>query len=123
MPADLMPRITAGLEGREMRDAGSTLDPLLLKKSPVALALIRGACGMLEKSVATLRQSFKSGATARRLSPPKPLPMIWRAGRSHPDQPSKGGTPTAIDIPKAARSIPCSPISRCGTRPIGPTAR
>ncbi len=108
MPADLMPRITAGLEGRELRDVGSTLDPLLLKKSPVALNLIRGACGMLEKSVTTLRQSFKSGVSARAAALAAET-VAYDSGAQDVRMlisMSKGGTPTAIDYPEGVKLDP-----------------
>ena len=108
MPADLMPRINASLQGRELRDMTSTLDTLLLKKSPVAVALIRGACGMLEIAVSTLRQSVKNGGTAREAAVAAET-AAYAAGAQDVRiliSLSKGGTPTAIDYPEGTKIDP-----------------
>jgi Xaa-Pro aminopeptidase len=107
MPADLLPRIRAGLDERKLIDVGASLDPLLRQKSPVALKLTRAACGMLEKAVAALKDGFH-GTSAREAATAAEF-AATRAGAQDARiliSLAKGGTPTAIDYPEGGKLDP-----------------
>jgi Metallopeptidase family M24 len=107
MPADLLPRIRAGLGDRKLIDIGASLNALLRQKSPVALKLTRAACGMLEKAVAALKDQFH-GASSREAAIAAEL-AATRAGAQDARiliSLAKGGTPTAIDYPEGGKFDP-----------------
>jgi len=107
MPADLLPRIQAGLGERKLIDVGASLNALLREKSPVVLKLTREACGMLEKAVAALKDGFH-GASAREAAVAAEL-AATRAGAQDVRvliSLAKGGTPTAIDYPEGGKLDP-----------------
>ena len=107
MPADLQPRIEAGLGGRKLVDVGATLNALLREKSPVALKLSRAACGVLAKAVEAMKDRF-NGESGREAAT-----AAARAAADAGAQDSrilislgKGGTPTAIDYPEGGKLDP-----------------
>jgi Xaa-Pro aminopeptidase len=107
MPADLLPRIQAGLGERKLTDVSATLNALLREKSPVALKLTREACGMLDKAVATLKEwshgtSAREAAVAAEITATKAGAQDVRILISL----AKGGTPTAIDYPDGGKLDP-----------------
>jgi len=107
IPADLLPRIEAGLGGRKLVDVGASLNALLREKSPVALKLSRAACGVLGKAVAAMKDRF-NGESGREAAI-----AAERAAADAGAQDarvlislSKGGTPTAIDYPDGGKLDP-----------------
>lgn len=108
MPADLLPRLQTALSPRELRDVGSTLDPLLRQKSPAARKLIQGASAMLATSSAALRGAFKQGATAREaaVAAEKAASAAGAQDIRVLASLSPGGTPTAIDYPQGGKIDP-----------------
>jgi Metallopeptidase family M24/Creatinase/Prolidase N-terminal domain len=107
MPADLLPRIQAGLGERKLIDVSASLNALLREKSPVALKLTREACGVLDKAVAALKDQFH-GASAREAAVVAEL-AATRAGAQDVRvliSLAKGGTPTAIDYPEGGKLDP-----------------
>jgi Xaa-Pro aminopeptidase len=107
MPADLAPRIQAGLGERKLTDVSASLNALLREKSPVALKLTREACGMLDKAVATLKDRFhgesgREAAVAAEIAATKAGAQDVRILISL----AKGGTPTAIDYPDGGKLDP-----------------
>lgn len=108
MPADLLPRLAAALPARPLRDVGSALDPLLRPKSPLALGLMREACGVLAASSAALRQSFQRGVSARDAAVAAEEAAVQAGAQDVRVLASllKGGTPTAIDYPESAKLDP-----------------
>ncbi|HEX4195667.1 MAG TPA: hypothetical protein VHY80_21330 [Stellaceae bacterium] len=107
IPADLLPRIEAGLGSRKLVDVSATLNALLREKSPLALKLARDACGVLAKSVAAIKDRF-NGESGREAAV-----AAERAAADAGAQDarilislSKGGTPTAIDYPDGGKLDP-----------------
>ena len=107
MPADLLPRIQAGLGERKLVDVSASLNGLLREKSPVALKLTREACGMLATAVATLKDRFH-GESGREAAVAAEI-AATRAGAQDIRiliSLAKGGTPTAIDYPDGGKLDP-----------------
>jgi hypothetical protein len=107
IPADLQPRIEAGLGGRKLVDVSATLNALLREKSPLALKLTRDACGVLAKAVGTMKDRV-SGESGREAAT-----AAARVAADAGAQDSrilislnKGGTPTAIDYPDGGKLDP-----------------
>jgi hypothetical protein len=108
MPAELCPRLEEALKGRGLRDVGASLDPLLRRKSPVAMKLMRGTCAALAAANAALRREFRRGASAR-----DALIAAETAAFDAGAQDVRllaslkpGGTPTALDYPQGERIDP-----------------
>ncbi|HLI20653.1 MAG TPA: M24 family metallopeptidase, partial [Stellaceae bacterium] len=106
-PADLVPRIQAGLGERKLVDVSASLDGLLREKSPVALKLTREACGMLDKAVAAMKGRFhgESGREAA-IAAEKAAADAGAQDVRVLISLSKGGTPTAIDYPDGGKLDP-----------------
>ena len=107
MPADLLPRLEAGLGARKLVDVTAGLDPLLREKSPVALKLMRESAGILAKAMTALKERFAS-ASAREAAV---AAETAAANAGAQDMRvlislSKGGTPTAIDYPEGGKHDP-----------------
>lgn len=107
IPADLLPRIEAGLGSRKLVDVSATLNALLREKSLVALKLSREACGVLGKAVEAMMDRF-NGESGREAAV-----AAERAAADAGAQDarilislSKGGTPTAIDYPDGGKLDP-----------------
>lgn len=107
MPADLPPRIEAGLGDRQLVDVSASLNALLREKSPVALKLSREACGILGKAVAAMKERFPA-ATARAAVVAAEQAAAHAGAQDIRALLSlgKGGTPTAIDYPEGAKLDP-----------------
>lgn len=107
MPADLQPRIEAGLSGRKLVDVSATLNALLREKSPVALKLSREASGILGEAVEAMKDRFhgesgrEAAVAAERVAADAGAQDV-RILISL----SKGGTPTAIDYPDGGKLDP-----------------
>jgi Xaa-Pro aminopeptidase len=107
MPADLQPRIEAGLGARKLVDVSAALNALLREKSPVALKLSREACGILGKVVEAMKDRFhgesgrEAAVAAERVAADAGAQDV-RILISL----SKGGTPTAIDYPEGGKLDP-----------------
>jgi Xaa-Pro aminopeptidase len=108
MPAELPPRLEEALKGRFLRDVGASLDPLLRRKSPVAMTLMRGACAALAAASAALHREFRRGASAR-----DALIAAETAAFDAGAQDVRllaslrpGGTPTALDYPLGEKIDP-----------------
>ncbi|HWE72635.1 MAG TPA: M24 family metallopeptidase [Stellaceae bacterium] len=107
IPADLLPRIEAGLGSRKLVDVSATMNALLREKSPLALKLSRDACGVLGKAVQAMKDRF-NGESGREAA--------TAAARTAADAGAqdsrilislaKGGTPTAIDYPDGGKFDP-----------------
>jgi Xaa-Pro aminopeptidase len=107
MPADLQPRIEAGLSGRKLIDVSATLNALLREKSPVALKLSREASGILGKAVEAMKDRFH-GESGREAAIAAER-VAAEAGAQDVRiliSLSKGGTPTAIDYPDGGKLDP-----------------
>lgn len=107
MPGDLLPKIEAGLGARKLVDVSATLNALLREKSPVALALTRDACGMLDKAAAAVKEWFH-GASAREaaIAAEKAATKAGAQDVRVLISLAKGGTPTAIDYPDGGKLDP-----------------
>lgn len=107
MPADLLPRIQAGLGERKLTDVSVSLNALLRAKLPVALRLTRDACGMLDKAVAAMKGRFngESGREAA-IAAEKAAASAGAQDVRVLISLSKGGTPTAIDYPDGGKLDP-----------------
>jgi hypothetical protein len=107
MPADLLPRIEAALNGRKLVDVTATLNALLREKSPVALKLSRVACGILGTAVAAMKDRFngESGREAA-IAAEKAASNAGAQDVRVLISLSKGGTPTAIDYPDGGKLDP-----------------
>lgn len=107
IPADLLPRIQAGLGDRKLVDVSGSLNALLREKSPVALKLMREACGMLDKAVAAMKGRFhgESGREAA-IAAEKAAAAAGAQDVRVLISLSKGGTPTAIDYPDGGKLDP-----------------
>jgi Xaa-Pro aminopeptidase len=108
MPAEQRPRLEEALKGRGLRDVGASLDPLLRRKSPVAVRLMRGACAALAAAIAALRRDFGRGTSAR-----DALIAAETAAFDAGAQDVRllaslrpGGTPTALDYPQGEKIDP-----------------
>lgn len=108
MPADLLPRIEAGLGDKKLVDVSARLDPLLRRKSPAALKLMREASAMLGKAAAALRQSSARGAGARAAMLAAEQAAVDAGAQDVRllASLSAGGSPTAIDYPESGRLDP-----------------
>lgn len=107
MPAELLPRLQAGLGERKLVDVSASLNALLREKSPVALKLTREACGMLDKAVAAMKGRFngESGREAA-IAAEKAAANAGAQDVRVLISLSKGGTPTAIDYPDGGKLDP-----------------
>jgi Xaa-Pro aminopeptidase len=107
IPADLLPRIEAGLGSRKLVDISATMNAFLREKSPLALKLSREASGVLGKAVAAMQDRF-NGESGREAAV-----AAERAAADAGAQDArilislaKGGTPTAIDYPDGGKFDP-----------------
>ncbi len=107
MPTDLLPRAQAGLGERKLLDVSDKLNALLREKSPVALRLVRDACGMLGKAATVLEEWFH-GASAREAAVAAEKAALQAGAQDMRVLISlgKGGTPTAIDYPESGKHDP-----------------
>ncbi|HVA14883.1 MAG TPA: M24 family metallopeptidase [Stellaceae bacterium] len=107
MPTDLLPRAQAGLGERKLVDVSDKLNALLREKSPVALRLVREACGMLGKAATVLEEWFH-GASAREaaIAAEKAATQAGAQDVRVLISLGKGGTPTAIDYPESGKHDP-----------------
>ncbi|HEY3918028.1 MAG TPA: M24 family metallopeptidase [Stellaceae bacterium] len=107
MPADLLPRLQAGLGDRKLVDVSATLNALLREKSPVALKLSHEACGMLAKAMAALKvRSTKATGREAAVAAEQAAADAGAQDVRMLISLSKGGTPTAIDYPEGPKLDP-----------------
>jgi len=107
MPADLQPRIEAGLGGRKLVDVSAALNALLREKSPAALKLSREACGILGKAVEAMKDRFhgESGREAA-IAAERVAADAGAQDVRILISLNKGGTPTTIDYPEGGKLDP-----------------